>query len=111
VATFHGNDTKSEYYNTPNYKTHKACLDVYRKASRNVMQIFKEYDPKFERASIDEAYFDVGSIIDKQIESGEWREILAAESGQIGSIVVKWKGLGVLAFDATVQESSGISFI
>jgi DNA polymerase eta len=75
------------------------------------MDIFKEFEPRFERASIDEAYFDVGSIIDKQIDSGEWRGILGVEEGSdIESVVVKWTGpgLGVLAFDPTIQVSSGI---
>jgi hypothetical protein len=116
VAVFVGEETKSQYHPNPNYMNHKACLDVYRKASRAVMQIFKEYDPHFERASIDEgrvflvyfvAYFDVSDIIERQIESGEWREILAVE-GDINEVIVKWAGLGVLAYDASITESSGI---
>lgn len=55
VATFHGEETLSSYHPNPHYSTHKACLDVYRKASRRVMSIFSEFVPNMERASIDEA--------------------------------------------------------
>ncbi|KAL3899752.1 MAG: hypothetical protein SGCHY_001819 [Lobulomycetales sp.] len=78
VATFRGDQQRSEYRDSQDYRTDKACLDTYRKASRQIMQIFKEFVPKFERASIDEAYFDLTSIIDQQIHSGEWKEIAGA---------------------------------
>lgn len=51
-------------------KTQKACLERYRVASAEILAVFHEVAPDaiVEKASIDEAYLDVTSIVDAHLQ-------------------------------------------
>ena len=51
-------------------KTQKACLERYRVASAEIIAVFHEVAPEgiVEKASIDEAYIDVTSIVDTHLQ-------------------------------------------
>ena len=51
-------------------KTQKACLERYRVASAEIIAVFHEVAPEgiVEKASIDEAYIDVTSIVDAHLQ-------------------------------------------
>lgn len=57
-----------------NEKNGKVSLERYRAASKNVMRIFESYSKKngfvLERASIDEAYFDLTKYVEKHLSAG-----------------------------------------
>ena len=52
-------------------KTQKACLERYRVASAEILAVFHEVAPDaiVEKASIDEAYLDVTSIVDAHLQA------------------------------------------
>ena len=52
-------------------KTQKACLERYRAASAEIIAVFHEVAPEaiVEKASIDEAYLDVTSIVDAHLQA------------------------------------------
>lgn len=52
-------------------KTQKACLERYRVASAEILAVFHEVAPdaNVEKASIDEAYLDVTSIVDAHLQA------------------------------------------
>jgi type IV secretory pathway TrbF-like protein len=52
-------------------KTQKACLERYRVASAEIIAVFHEVAPDaiVEKASIDEAYLDVTSIVDAHLRA------------------------------------------
>lgn len=52
-------------------KTQKACLERYRVASAEIIAVFHEVAPDaiVEKASIDEAYLDVTSIVDVHLRA------------------------------------------
>ncbi|TPX33373.1 hypothetical protein SmJEL517_g03706 [Synchytrium microbalum] len=106
VATYATGETVARYHDSPDPKTHKVSLDVYRAASKNVFNIFKRYaamyDAKLERASIDEAYFDVSDEVNKRILDQEWRDV-DVERGPL----VKWDGAGFLYGVDPQPESRG----
>lgn len=68
VATLAQGETVPMYHATVSYQTHKVSLDYYRKASREIMKIIKRFCPCFQRASIDEAYADITSLVDDMIK-------------------------------------------
>ena len=52
-------------------KTQKACLERYRVASAEIIAVFHEVAPDaiVEKASIDEAYLDVTTIVDAHLQA------------------------------------------
>lgn len=67
VATFKKGETEWKYHDNPRKETHKVSLDPFRRESRKIFGVFKEFCPVLEKASIDETYFDLGTIIYKQV--------------------------------------------
>lgn len=67
VATFKKGETDWKYHDNPRKETHKVSLDPFRRESRKIFGVFKEFCPVLEKASIDETYFDLGAIIYKQV--------------------------------------------
>ncbi|KAI9358558.1 hypothetical protein DFJ73DRAFT_143879 [Zopfochytrium polystomum] len=67
VPTFGEGDVEPKYHSNPAKETHKASLDVYRAASKKVMAIFKRFFPRYQRASIDEAFIDVSDEVNRRI--------------------------------------------
>ncbi|KAI8321774.1 putative N-acetyltransferase eso1, partial [Martensiomyces pterosporus] len=59
--------TMPAYHALPRVSTHKVSLDEYRKASRQIMNLVKRLCPTMIKASIDEAYLDVSSIVKDRI--------------------------------------------
>lgn len=47
----------------PNQSTHKVLLDPYRRESRKIMKIFREYCDLVEKASVDECFLDFGRMV------------------------------------------------
>jgi DNA polymerase eta len=59
VATYADGETTPSYHPLPSPKTHKVSLDSYRRASASIFSIIARFCPNYERASIDEAFFDL----------------------------------------------------
>ncbi|KAL0033669.1 hypothetical protein WJX79_011083 [Trebouxia sp. C0005] len=66
-------------------KTQKACLERYRVASAEIIAVFHEVAPDaiVEKASIDEAYLDVTSIVDVHLQACDGESSLLASSAQL----------------------------
>jgi DNA polymerase eta len=63
VATCSETNPEPVYRVNPNPRDFKVSLDSYRKASRQVLEIISLFDKDYERASIDEVYLDLTSIV------------------------------------------------
>ncbi|RKP03899.1 hypothetical protein CXG81DRAFT_5556, partial [Caulochytrium protostelioides] len=67
VATYAPGQTDYRYHAHPDRQTHKVSLEPYRDASAKVMAVLSRprhgLAPRFERASIDEAFLDVTEIV------------------------------------------------
>ncbi|KNC96743.1 uncharacterized protein SPPG_07951 [Spizellomyces punctatus DAOM BR117] len=102
VATYANGEAEPKYH-TENVtaKTHKVSLEPYRRASRNVMAIFKRFCPKFQRASIDEAYLDVTDMVNTRIAS-----LAHIPQDNQGEPIVQWDGAGILVGEE-LSESRG----
>ena len=63
--------TNSDSTTWEDRKTQKACLERYRVASAEIIAVFHEVAPEavVEKASIDEAYIDVTSIVDAHLQA------------------------------------------
>lgn len=67
VATFKKGETEWKYHDNPRKETHKVSLDPFRRESRKIFAVFKEFCGVLEKASIDETYFDLGAIVYKKV--------------------------------------------
>lgn len=67
VATFKKGETEWKYHDNPRKGTHKVSLDPFRRESRKIFSIFKEFCSVLEKASIDETYADLGAIVHKKL--------------------------------------------
>ncbi|KAJ2724434.1 N-acetyltransferase eso1 [Coemansia sp. Benny D115] len=91
VATYAGVG-EAAYHDSPHQSTHKVSLDVYRRASGRVMEVLRRVCPQMRKASVDEAYLDVTSVVRERILADlaagrvEW-----ADSVQ-GTPLVRWHG-------------------
>ncbi|KAJ3389424.1 DNA-directed DNA polymerase eta rad30 [Entophlyctis sp. JEL0112] len=98
TASIGPGDSVPQYHAAPKYGTHKISLDVYRAASKRVMQVLARFAPPqaFERASVDEAYLDVSATVDTKVAA-----MLAAGAVELdadGVPVVNWSACeGVVA--------------
>eukprot|EP01135_Chromosphaera_perkinsii_P007634 Nk52_evm90s914 gene=Nk52_evmTU90s914 len=68
VATYSGTDPEPRYHDRPGKETHKVSLDPYRKASREIFKILKEYTQEVEKASVDEAFLDITDMVDELMQ-------------------------------------------
>ncbi|KAJ3329571.1 DNA-directed DNA polymerase eta rad30 [Blyttiomyces sp. JEL0837] len=94
VATFANGDSEPKYHPNPQVKSHKVSLDIYRSASRKVMDIMARFFPKYQRASIDEAYLDATDEVHKRLLA---RFNVSSEAELEGCIPnVDWEGCGKL---------------
>ncbi|KAI9203208.1 uncharacterized protein BJ171DRAFT_154832 [Polychytrium aggregatum] len=95
VATFTEEDIEPTYHPRPTWNTHKVSLDVYRRASVKIMKLLHSLCPKFQKASIDEAYMDVTDMVYSEIKKTRFSDTDLA-SGP----TVAWDGLGyIVGFD------------
>lgn len=69
VATFKKGETTWAYHENPTAAEHKVSLDAFRRESRKIFGIVKSHAHYVEKASIDEAFIDLGSIVYKQVLS------------------------------------------
>ncbi|TPX69749.1 DNA-directed DNA polymerase [Spizellomyces sp. 'palustris'] len=101
VSTYANGETEPKYH-TENVtaKTHKVSLEPYRRASRKVMAIFKRFCPKFQRASIDEAYLDVTDMVNTRIAS-----LAHVPQDDKGEPIVQWDGAGILVGEELLESS------
>ncbi|GAA5979667.1 hypothetical protein JCM5350_003804 [Sporobolomyces pararoseus] len=65
VQTYRNGDTEPGYWEDPppSPATHKVSLDMYRKESRKILSVFQEFCPVVEKASIDESFLDLTSLV------------------------------------------------
>ncbi|KAG5645533.1 hypothetical protein DXG03_005808 [Asterophora parasitica] len=65
VATYKEGEKEPGYWDDVDTKTHKVSLDYYRRESLKIAAMFKECLPgvEIEKASIDEAFFDVSKRV------------------------------------------------
>ncbi|KAJ7758864.1 hypothetical protein DFH07DRAFT_884500 [Mycena maculata] len=62
VATYKEGEKEPGYWENPDTRTHKVSLDLYRRESVKMLQMYKEglpEDTEVEKASIDEAFMDL----------------------------------------------------
>ncbi|KAJ7650686.1 DNA/RNA polymerase [Roridomyces roridus] len=62
VATYQEGDKEPQYRENPDSRTHKVSLDLYRRESVKMLQLYKDGLPEgteIEKASIDEAFMDL----------------------------------------------------
>ncbi|KAJ3182699.1 DNA-directed DNA polymerase eta rad30 [Geranomyces variabilis] len=106
VATFADGDTTPQYHSEGiSYQTHKVSLDPYRKASMKIMAIFERSCPKYQRASIDEAYLDLTDEVNMRIKT----RLASSSSTDMDDDAepdVNWDGAGILVGDQ-VSHSTG----
>ncbi|GAA5950553.1 hypothetical protein JCM3765_000526 [Sporobolomyces pararoseus] len=69
VQTYRNGDTEPGYWEDPppSPATHKVSLDMYRKESRKILSVFQEFCPIVEKASIDESFLDLTSLVRTQL--------------------------------------------
>ncbi|KAG8825679.1 DNA-directed DNA polymerase eta rad30 [Serendipita sp. 401] len=60
VATYKDGEMEAKYHPDPNNKTHKVSLDLYRRESIKIVNLFKSTLPtaEIEKASVDESFID-----------------------------------------------------
>jgi DNA polymerase eta len=74
VQTWQEGDTEPHYHENPTVQTHKVysrpynlteqvSLDPYRRASLKILQIFRAHCETVEKASIDESFLDMSSLV------------------------------------------------
>lgn len=63
VQTWKEGDVESRYHEDPTVVDHKVSLDPYRRASRQILEIFKKHCDRVEKASIDESFLDLSSVV------------------------------------------------
>lgn len=63
VQTWREGDTESRYHDAPEVATHKVSLDPYRRESRRILEVFKRHCDRVEKASIDESYLDLSTVV------------------------------------------------
>ncbi|KAJ1810990.1 N-acetyltransferase eso1 [Coemansia sp. RSA 2523] len=81
VATFTGSNPPA-YHKSPSATTHKVSLDEYRRASRRIMDLFKQQCSTMSKASVDEAYFDASEMLRQKIADDFEQGILELSSGR-----------------------------
>ncbi|KAJ2189817.1 N-acetyltransferase eso1, partial [Coemansia sp. RSA 532] len=81
VATFTGSNPPA-YHKSPSATTHKVSLDEYRRASRRIMDFFKQQCSTMSKASVDEAYFDASEMLRQKIADDFEQGILELSSGR-----------------------------
>ncbi|KAJ7183163.1 hypothetical protein C8R46DRAFT_1066110 [Mycena filopes] len=62
VATYKEGEKEPRYFENPDTRTHKVSLDIYRRESVKMLQMYKDGLPEnaeVEKASIDEAFMDL----------------------------------------------------
>lgn len=67
VQTWKEGDTVSKYHDEPSVVDHKVSLDPYRRESRKILEIFKSRCGHVEKASIDESFLDLSSIVKEKL--------------------------------------------
>ncbi|KAI9593036.1 hypothetical protein BDF19DRAFT_176689 [Syncephalis fuscata] len=63
VATYAGDGQPAAYHERPRRQTHKVCLDSYRRASKRIIKVFETFTSNIQKASVDEAFIDVTSLV------------------------------------------------
>lgn len=66
VATFRKGETTWAYHDNPTAAEHKVSLDAFRRESRKIFGVVKSHASVVEKASIDEAFIDLGSTVYKR---------------------------------------------
>lgn len=67
VQTWKEGDTISRYHDEPTVVDHKVSLDPYRRESRKILEIFKKHCDRVEKASIDESFLDLSSVVKEKL--------------------------------------------
>ncbi|OLY82377.1 N-acetyltransferase eso1 [Smittium mucronatum] len=113
VATYTAGK-KAGYHKDPKQDTHKICLDVYRRASKEVFTVFQKYCPDMQKASVDEAYLDVTKLAQEEIqkdkESGKIDYIYSQEEGSEIPVINWSKGGPATLNIISGNSSNNVSF-
>lgn len=85
VATFKKGETKWQWHENPNQQNYKVSLDPFRLKSRQIFRVFKQYCSVIEKASIDEAFFDLGEYVYDKLMSmfGKEFEVLMDKEDEL----------------------------
>ncbi|CCG81783.1 Putative uncharacterized protein [Taphrina deformans PYCC 5710] len=67
VQTWKEGDTVSRYHDEPSVVDHKVSLDPYRRESRKILEIFKRHCDLVEKASIDESFLDLSTLVKERL--------------------------------------------
>ncbi|BFZ54802.1 N-acetyltransferase eso1 [Savitreella phatthalungensis] len=81
VQTWREGDTESRYHENPEIPTHKVSLDPYRRESRKILEVFKRHCDRVEKASIDESYLDLSTIIKQKLMERYGDDLLKMPEG------------------------------
>ncbi|BFZ61597.1 N-acetyltransferase eso1 [Saitoella coloradoensis] len=63
VQTWREGDTEPGDWDAPEVGTHKVSLDRYRRESAKILGVFRERCDRVEKASIDESYLDLSTVV------------------------------------------------
>ncbi|KAJ7746651.1 hypothetical protein B0H16DRAFT_943492 [Mycena metata] len=115
VATYKEGEKEPGYWENPDTKTHKVSLDLYRRESVKMLQMYKDGLPEnaeIEKASIDEAFMDLTRPV-RQILLERYPYLaqvpddapLGLDTALPPPPQVSWNGLGTLVpIDPSVEE-------
>lgn len=67
VQTWKEGDTVAKYHDDPTVIDHKVSLDPYRRESRKILEIFKKHCAHVEKASIDESFLDLSTLVKEKL--------------------------------------------
>ncbi|KAJ7116403.1 DNA polymerase eta [Mycena epipterygia] len=115
VATYKEGEKEPGYWENPDSRTHKISLDLYRRESVKMLQMYKDGLPEnteVEKASIDEAFMDLTRPV-RQILLERYPYLAHVPEDALSGLdtplppapQVSWNGLGTIVPIDPAQES------
>lgn len=105
MATYRNGDSEPGYWDDAKPETHKVSLDPYRRESLKIINIFKQYCPIVEKASIDESFLDLTLPVRAQLLARYPYLATVPEGGDLDSplpspsemgVTIDWEKIGNL---------------
>ncbi|GJN90929.1 hypothetical protein Rhopal_003943-T1 [Rhodotorula paludigena] len=103
VQTYKNGETEPGYWDGAKPETHKVSLDMYRKESRKIVEVFSEFCPVVEKASIDESYLDLTLPV-RELLLKKYPALATAPSGNLDEPLPPPSSLGVNETDYRWDE-------
>ncbi|GAA5820482.1 hypothetical protein JCM3770_005545 [Rhodotorula araucariae] len=94
VQTYKNGETEPGYWDGAKPETHKVSLDMYRKESRKILEVFSEFCPVVEKASIDESFLDLTLPV-RALLLARYPALATAPSGNLDEPLPSPASLGV----------------